>query len=460
MQKKKKMEAIWSQTVFGVSKEGAEAWHRVSITNIVSKYGSVSLAFSLLTPADRYLAPLNVDEVLKLYCVEVVRQMQPVFDSSGPVLTTGLNAFLNPLFFHITSRTFFGPEFPAETIYPPFMAFDGGFSRLAAAMPRIFVPQAYAGRTEVARQLKDYIAAPHTPCGAVERIEDGALEAGLGPDDVAGYLLSALWPLTANVGNATFWTLYLLMKDGSGGLVNLQTEIDSAVAGWKAAHAGSDPFKDAATLFAFFKASKFPYFDSLFKEVLRFTSSSNSVRRVEQDGAVLIGGEGQVFTFKEDDTIMCTHRFTHFDEEVYADAHKFIPERFMADARHTKNGKDLPNFWMAFGGGTSIVRNPLLYRGSVRADIESITIEVFRAASCGGGDSTRYNLVIKSLPTPIGLIGGATTCPPRSFHGRLRYRSTQGGRACFAHQKARKGVIHQIKPYIGPRGRYIQRLHD
>ena len=374
MQKKKKMEAIWCQTVFGVSKEGSEAWHRVSIVNIISKYDSPSLAFPLLTLADRYLAPLNVDEVLKLYCVEVVRHMQPLYDSSGPASTTRLHAFLSPLFFRVTSRTFFGPEFPAETIYPPFMAFDQGFSRLAAAMPRIFVPKAYAGRIEVARQLKDYIAAPHTPCGAVERIEEGALDAGLDPDDVAGYLFAALWPLTANVGTATFWTLYLLMKDGPGGLVSLQTEIDAAVASWKAAHPGSDPFKDAATLFDLFKASKFPYFDSLFKEVLRFTSSSNSVRRVEQDGAVLIGDKGEVFTFKEDDTIMCNLRCTHFDEEIYADADKFIPERFMADVKHTKNGKDLPNFWMAFGGGTSIVRDPLLRRSSVRADIELITI--------------------------------------------------------------------------------------
>src|SRR5258708_4343334 len=93
MQKKKKMEVIWCQTVFGVSKEGSEAWHRVSVTNIISKYGSLSLGLSLLTLADRYLAPLNVDEALKLHCVEVVRQMQPVFDSSGPAFTTGLNAF-------------------------------------------------------------------------------------------------------------------------------------------------------------------------------------------------------------------------------------------------------------------------------------------------------------------------------------------------------------------------------
>jgi hypothetical protein len=50
------------------------------------------------------------------------------------------------------------------------------------------------------------------------------------------------------------------------------------------------PFKDATTLFDFFKASKFPYFDSLFKEVLRFTSSSYSVRRVEEDGTVFDRG--------------------------------------------------------------------------------------------------------------------------------------------------------------------------
>jgi len=291
--------------------------------------------------------------------------MRPLVDSNDPTFTTRLNAFLNPLFFRITSRTFYGPEFPAETIYPPFTAFDKGFSRLAAGTPRIFIPAAYVGRAAIARQLREYIAAPHTPSEALARIEDGALDAGLGPDDVAGYLFAALWPLTANVGYAAFWTLYLLMKDdgpGGLGLVSLQTEIDAAVAGWKAAHPGSDPFKDAPTLFNFFKASRFPYFDSLFKEVLRYTSSSLSIRRVEVDGATLVGDKGQVFTFKEDDTIVCSLRPAHFDEEVYRDAHRFIPERFMEDVRHTKHGKDLPNFWMGFGGGTSIVRAPFMCR--------------------------------------------------------------------------------------------------
>jgi len=286
-------------------------------------------------------------------------------DSSEPGFTSPLNAFLNPLFFRTSARTFFGPEFPAETIYPAFTAFDAGFSRLTAGMPRILLRKTYAGRAEAARQLREWVAGPHTPSEAMAQMLDSVLDAGLSADDIAGYLLAILWPVTASVGNATFWMLYLLMKDGPGGLVDLQTEIDSTVAGWKAAHPGSDPFQDATTLFDFFKASKFPYFDSLFKEVLRFASSSYSVRRVEKDGATLIGDKGQVFTFKEDDLVMCILRSTHFDEEVYRDAHKFIPERFMEDVRHTKTGKDLPNFWMGFGGGSSIVRNPfLLCRGS------------------------------------------------------------------------------------------------
>ena len=366
------IQVVFGQIVFNITKEGAEAWRRLAIGDITLKCDNPSLVLFQLTLVNRYLAPLNVDDVLKLYCVEVIRHMQPVFDSSGPAFATRLNAFLNPLFFRITSRAFFGPEFPAETIYQPFMAFDKGFTQLAAGMPRVFIPKAYAARTEVLRQLKDYIAAPHTACEAMDRTEQGALDAGLGPDDVAGFFLATLWPVTANVGNAIFWTLYLLIKDGPEGLVNLQTEIDSEIAGWKAAHPGSDPFKDATTLFDFFKASKFPYFDSLIKEVMRFTSSAYSMRQIEEDGTTLKGDKGQVFTFSEGDIVVCVSRSTHLDEEVYKGAHEFIPERFMENVKHSKNGKDLPNFWMPFGGGTSIVRDPLLCLNSVRADIESI----------------------------------------------------------------------------------------
>lgn len=292
--------------------------------------------------------------------------MQPIVHSNGSAFTTRLNDFLKPLFFNIISRTFYGPEFPAETIYAPFTVFDNGFGPLAAGVPRLFIPQTYAARAEIIRQVKEYLAAPHTPCEAIHMTEQAALDADVGEDDTARFLFMMLWPVNANIGNAIFWTLYLLMKDGPGGLVRLQTEIDTAVTSWKAAHPGSDPFKDATSLFKFFKASKFPYFDSLIKEVLRFITLSFSMRRVEMDGATLIGEKGQVFTFSEGDMIICYTRSTHIDEEVYKDAHKFIPERFMENVKHTKNGKDLPNFWMPFGGGTSMVSDPSLCQNTVR----------------------------------------------------------------------------------------------
>ena len=164
--------------------------------------------------------------------------MQPVVHSNGSAFTTRLNDFLKPLFFNIISRTFYGPEFPAETIYAPFTVFDNGFGPLAAGVPRLFIPQTYAARAEIIRQVKEYLAAPHTPCEAIHMTEQAALDAEVGEDDTARFLFMMLWPVNANIGNAIFWTLYLLMKDGPGGLVRLQTEIDTAVTGCKAAHPG------------------------------------------------------------------------------------------------------------------------------------------------------------------------------------------------------------------------------
>jgi hypothetical protein len=51
--------------------------------------------------------------------------------------------------------------------------------------------------------------------------------------------------------------------------------------------------------------------------MLRFTSLSFSMRRIEEDGTTLIGDKGQVFTFSEGDMIVCYTRSTHLDEEVY-----------------------------------------------------------------------------------------------------------------------------------------------
>src|SRR5882757_1917788 len=97
------IQVIYTQIVFNVSKEGAEAWRRLEIGDITLKCDGSGLASPLLTLINRHFAPRNVDDVLKLYCAEVTRHMQPIFDSSGPAFTIRLNAFLNPLLFRMTS---------------------------------------------------------------------------------------------------------------------------------------------------------------------------------------------------------------------------------------------------------------------------------------------------------------------------------------------------------------------
>jgi cytochrome P450 len=89
-----------------------------------------------------------------------------------------------------------------------------------------------------------------------------------------------------------------------------------------------------------------PLLNSMFQEVLRFTSASQSIRKVEED--TVIAG----YTFLEGSLVMMPAKPYHFDPAIFGDdAGEYVPDRFMRDE---KPGQKNVNTKMlrAFGGGT------------------------------------------------------------------------------------------------------------
>src|SRR4051812_15910065 len=71
-----------------------------------------------------------------------------------------------------------------------------------------------------------------------------------------------------------------------------------------------------------------PLFNSIYHEVLRYTSAAVGVRKVEED--TIIAG----FTFLEGALVMMPVRPFHFDPAVFGDdANEFVPDRFIRDEK-------------------------------------------------------------------------------------------------------------------------------
>ena len=63
---------------------------------------------------------------------------------------------------------------------------------------------------------------------------------------------------------------------------------------------------------------------------------------------------GYSHTFSRGDEVVRSTRTVHLDPEVHERPNEYIPARYMAQKRFTKNGKSVMNHTMGFGGGVSM----------------------------------------------------------------------------------------------------------
>lgn len=91
-----------------------------------------------------------------------------------------------------------------------------------------------------------------------------------------------------------------------------------------------------------------PLLNSMIQETLRFATSVMSIRAVVD--TVDLGG----FTFDRGDEIVCMTRMVHLDPEIHERPDEYVPTRYMAEKKITKNGKPVMNHSMPWGGGVSM----------------------------------------------------------------------------------------------------------
>ncbi|KAK0481453.1 cytochrome P450 [Armillaria novae-zelandiae] len=215
-----------------------------------------------------------------------------------------LSEFILSASYDAAAHAFFGTKFPVKETYPTFRVFDKKFHLIA-----------------------DWIST-HSEA------------AGWSKKDISISLGVELWALEANAIMVAFWVIALsLQQHPQGlGLAPLIDEIDKA----RPANPENNDWIISASM---------PLLISTIKEALRVSTSAFSIRRVAKD--TMFAG----YELKKNSEVVCVTRAVHMDEEIHEDAHRFIPDRYLkidAGQRLFKNGKEIRDHTMPFGGGVSM----------------------------------------------------------------------------------------------------------
>ncbi|KAK0443199.1 cytochrome P450 [Armillaria borealis] len=253
-----------------------------------------------------------------------------------------LSEFILSASYDAAACAFFGTKFPVKETYPAFRVFDNKFHLIAGEMPYFLVKDARKAWEGVVDVIDKYIErGPYEDAyELIDWLSTHAEGAGWNRKDVAISLGIELWALEANAIMVAFWVIVLSLQqhpDGLG-LAPLVAEIDKV----RPANPENNDWIISASM---------PLLVSTIKETLRMTTSTFSIRRVTKD-TVLAGYE-----LKEDTRVVCVTRAVHLDEEIHEDAHRFIPDRYLkidAGQRLFKDGKEIKDHSMPFGGGVSI----------------------------------------------------------------------------------------------------------
>ncbi|KAG8895432.1 hypothetical protein FRC00_007475 [Tulasnella sp. 408] len=305
----------------------------------------------------RLLAPSNVPpmvDALVKHAADILKESSSQI--TGNQLSTTLEQFAHKAVFKAISASIFGPRFPAEKAYDPFLVFDDYVPFFAAGAPALFVQKGVRARNQLISMFEEYLGTPGWEDGAAEIITalvDGARNECQPPytdRDLATAINSDFWAANGNMSWGFFWCINLMLHEPRG-LAPLYEEVDAARDAWFKARPSADLSGDNLTeLGEFLSNASLPLITSTVSESLRVSSSSFSIRTVVEDG-VAINGYPQ-FEFSKGDVLICQTRSVHLDQEIYgSDAATFKPDRFLDSGSVTEGGSRKP--FLAFGGGVS-----------------------------------------------------------------------------------------------------------
>ncbi|KAG8892807.1 hypothetical protein FRC00_011474, partial [Tulasnella sp. 408] len=224
----------------------------------------------------RILAPSNVApmvDALIMHAVGVIKELSSTI--TGNQWTTTLEEITHKPIYKAISASIFGPQFPAEKAYEPFLVFDDYFPLFAAGAPALFTQKGIRARTQLIDMFEEYLGTPGWEEGAAELITavvDSARNENQPPwtdRELAAAINSDLWAANGNISWAFFWCINLMLHEPQS-LAPLYEEVNAARDAWLQAHPSTDLSSDNLTeLGDFLNNASLPLITSVISETLR-----------------------------------------------------------------------------------------------------------------------------------------------------------------------------------------------
>ncbi|KAG8970372.1 Cholesterol 7-alpha-monooxygenase [Tulasnella sp. 425] len=320
----------WAKSVFSLSDQAL--------------FGSTVFPDRLAPHMDRSIAPKNMMGLIKSFENHLRQEVQT---RAVPSQSVPLQDFVIKLAYVATGAAYFGPTFNAMGTWDAFKGFDEMVYKVALGYPPSLLRNFVRCREEMINKFIAYLDKPHDASELIRGQEEIIRDVPFDKRDMGCMMLCAWWPLMANVPWGTLWLLLHQLQRPEG-VQPLIDELNAAGKAWSASH---PEFFGPYTLHLteFFQSNPpLPLLSSTISESLRYATDSYSMRSVVPE-EVQLGP----YTVKKGETLVCSTRSVHMDENEFENAREFVPTRFMADDGSTK-GTEGNYKWMPFGGGVSI----------------------------------------------------------------------------------------------------------
>jgi cytochrome P450 len=216
------------------------------------------------------------------------------------------------------------------------------------------MPKAYQARTKLQAIMKEYYAEerdlndPTTSQLVINRA-NALRKNGFTGEEVG--LLEVILPVVATINAVpTFYWLLLYVFARPELMAQLRAEVEAAVTLTQ---------NDDGKRIASFNIAKFddqlPLLISCYRETMRLTNHSVSVRRVMSDLIINAPDGGESYLLKKGTDLQLPAGVTHYEQAIWGDdASEFVPDRFVPAAskdRTTEAEKKKKAAYFPFGGG-------------------------------------------------------------------------------------------------------------
>ncbi|KAK9235621.1 cytochrome P450 [Lipomyces kononenkoae] len=249
--------------------------------------------------------------------------------------------------YYSSARALFGPGFPFDEIYLPYIRFEDDITKFVKGYPRFLNREGYNARQKVLDELGSFFMDPSRVAQSSVLVrslyEMFTTSTHNTPADLSGFFFAIIFASKSNSVPAAFWMLANIGADAE-----LKAEVESIIA--RHYDPNSEDFDWAALV-------ENPLLVSCFKETVRLNANVISGRHVTQDLDIKVAHQSEQHTkeyrLRKGSSIMMSVNMLHWNEEVYPDPMKWMGKRFLEEnkgnlVRHSDKWRTAYAPW---GGG-------------------------------------------------------------------------------------------------------------